>query len=109
MRRNSISPLVGLIGLAALAMRPAGAAPGSGPEALAEEIGVLRAVKRLQLTPEQLPALSTAVTGAQERLAQQAQNDQRALAALKEPVTRARGQLFATPMLRLGTRVDANG
>src|SRR5204863_3994579 len=40
------------------------------------------------------PALTTAVTGAQERLAQQAQTDQRALAALKEAVTRARGQLF---------------
>ena len=102
MRINSFRLFAGLISLAALVVRPAGAAgPASGPEALAEEITVLRAVKPLQLTGEQLPALTTAVTGAQERLAQQAQTDQRALAALKEAVTRARGQLFTH-------QVDAN-
>src|SRR5262245_53480634 len=94
MRRNSISLLAGLMGLAVLIARPAMAAPGGGPEALAEEITVLRAVKPLQLTAEQLPALTTAVKGAEERLAQQQQTDQRALAAMKETVTRARGQLF---------------
>jgi signal transduction histidine kinase len=62
--------------------------------ALAEEIAVLRAVKPLKLTPGQLAALTTAVTQAQERLAQQTQIDLRALAALREPTARARQQLL---------------
>jgi hypothetical protein len=62
--------------------------------ALAEEIVVLRAVKPLHLTADQLAALTTAVTQAQERLAQQSQADLRALAALREPTARARQQLI---------------
>jgi hypothetical protein len=62
--------------------------------ALAEEIAVLRAVKPLKLTPDQLTALTTAVTQAQERLAQQTQTDLRVLAALREPAARARQQLL---------------
>jgi hypothetical protein len=79
---------------------PAVSAPGpadadEGPAALAEEIAVLRAVQPLRLTPEQLQALSAAVKGGHERLTQQSQADLRALAALREAVTRARGQLLA--------------
>jgi hypothetical protein len=62
--------------------------------ALAEEIAVLRAVKPLKLTTDQLAALTTAVTQAQERLGQQAQADLRALAALREPTARAHQQLI---------------
>jgi hypothetical protein len=73
----------------------------SGPAALAEELTVLRAVKPLQLTPEQLQALSGAVAAGRERLAKQMQTDVKALAALREPIERARQQLFTR-------RVDAN-
>jgi hypothetical protein len=73
----------------------AGATSAAGDRAaLAEEIAVLRAVKPLKLTPDQLAALTTAVTQAQERLAQQTQTGWRALAALREPTARARQQLL---------------
>src|SRR5438309_1666613 len=62
--------------------------------ALAEEIAVLRAVKPVRATPDQLAALTTAVSAAQERLAQQAKTDNQALAALRDPVNRARQQLL---------------
>lgn len=62
--------------------------------ALAEEIAVLQAVKPLKLTADQLVSMTTAVTQAQERLAQQAQTDLRPLAALREPTARARRQLL---------------
>jgi hypothetical protein len=79
---------------------PTAATPASSPAApaevtaLAEEITVLRAVKPLGATSEQLATLRTAVDAAQERLAQQARTDLQALAALREPVMRARQQLL---------------
>lgn len=68
--------------------------PAGDVAALAEQIAVLRAVKPLQLTTDQLAALTQAAAGAQQRLAQQSQADARALAALREPITRARQQLL---------------
>src|SRR5207247_3776488 len=78
--------------VAATAPSSSGAA-SQDAAALAEEIAVLRALKPLRPAPDQLAALTAAVTQAQERLTQQAQMDQRALAALRDPTTRARQQL----------------
>jgi hypothetical protein len=85
------------VGSAAPTAPTATASPSSTTRdaaALAEEIVVLRAVKPLNATREQLAVLTTAVTQAQERLAQQAQADWRALAALRDPAARARQQLL---------------
>lgn len=80
---------------ASQAAAPAGAtAPARDAAALAEEIAVLRAVKPLRATSDQLAALTAAVTQAHGRLAQQAQADTRALAALRDPTARARQQLL---------------
>ena len=76
----------------AAAANPTGATGDAA--VLAEEIAVLRAVKSLKPTPDQLAALTTAVTQAQERLAQQTQVDLQALAALRDPAARARQQLL---------------
>jgi hypothetical protein len=62
--------------------------------ALAEEIAVLRTVQPLRATPEQLASLAKIVSDAQERLTAQAQTDTRAIAALRDPVLRARQQLL---------------
>jgi hypothetical protein len=107
--RKDVIGLAALVGVlvalpnGVLAQQAAGAAPpavAANPlgttgdvAALAEEIAVLRAVKPLEFTSDQLTALTTAVTQAQERLAQQAQADLRTLAALREPAARARQQL----------------
>ena len=76
----------------AAAANPPGATGDAA--ALAEEIAVLRAVKPLKPTPDQLVALTPAVTQAQERLARQTQADLQALAALRDPAARARQQLL---------------
>src|SRR5947209_5943701 len=79
----------------ATATAPASATSASQEAAaLAEEIAVLRALKPLRPAPDQLAVLTAAVTQAQERLAQQAQMDQRALAALRDSTVRARQQLL---------------
>jgi hypothetical protein len=65
------------------------------PAVLAEQIVVLREVKALRFNPEQLAVLVPAVTKAQKRLAEQAQSDLEALAALRGPVTHAREQLMS--------------
>ncbi len=55
---------------------------------------MLRAVKPLGATSEQLAALTAAVETAHGRLAQQANTNLQTLAALRDPVTRARQQLL---------------
>ena len=62
--------------------------------ALAEEIAVLRALRPLSASSEQLAALSKAVDDAGARLAAQTQTDTKAMAALRDPLLRARQQLL---------------
>ena len=51
---------------------PAATAPATDAAVIAEEIAVLRAVKPLRTTSEQLAALTAAVSAAHDRLVQQA-------------------------------------